>query len=226
MRKHIISRIKFAVTCVDDDYEYLKKSYKTHARKYFATYAYDFMQNPSQVQIKSNDDKINVMAGHSAFRTGRHIDTLKHLAKYKGKIRVYSPLSYGNKEYVEEVSKVGREIFGSDFIAITKYTNSKDYTEFLCKIDVAVINSNRPQGNGNIARMLYLGKKLFISPENVLYKTYRSHGAVLYLFPEEFNDENFFTPFTEEQKQACIKSIEDIYSDESFKRNWEAVFKA
>ena len=184
------------------------------------------MQIPAETESRSNGGKVNVMVGHSSSDTCRHIETFRILAKYKGKIRVYAPLSYGDPKYAQEVIQAGTEIFGSDFAALTEYMNVAEYTKFLSSIDVGIFNNNRQQGNGNIARMLYLGKKVFTSPENTLYKNYRQHGACTYLFPEDLTDEILFTPFTEEQKQACISSIESIYSDEAFRKNWEALFNA
>ena len=226
LRKRLISRIKIAVVAADEDYENLMKWYKTNAKKFFATYYYDLTIPSAEDRISSNDCKINVMVGHSATDNCQHIETFKFLEKYKGKIRIYSPLSYGDREYAEKVIQAGNEMFGSDFVALTKYMNSTEYTRFLDIIDVGIFNNNRQQGNGNIVRMLYLGKKIFISPQNPLFKTYRNNGAFLYLFPSEFSDETFFTPFTDEQKKACTDAINSIYSDESFRRNWEAVFNA
>ena len=226
LRKRLISRIKIAVVATDEDYENLVRWYKTNAKKFFATYHYDLMMPPTEDRISSNDSKINVMVGHCAFDNCQHIETFKLLEKYKGRIRIYSPLSYGDKKYAEKVIQAGNDMFGSDFIALTEYMNSTDYTKFLSAIDVGFFNNNQQHGNGNIVRMLYLGKKLFISPQNSLYKTYRDNGAFLYLFPSEFSDETFFTPFTDEQKKACTDAINSIYSDESFRRNWEAVFNA
>lgn len=223
LRKRLISRVKYAAVSVDTDYENLRKWYKTDAQKFFSTCYYDFMI-PSNIATRNDDGKINIMVGHSASGDCRHIEIFRLLEKYRGKIRVYSPLSYAGD--ATQIIKAGNETFGSDFIPMTEYMNSEDYTKFLVSMDAAIFNNTRQQGNGNIARLLYLGKKIFISHENPLYKTYKKYGACFYFFPEEFSDETLFTPFNDEQKKACHDAIENIYSDESFRKNCEAIFNA
>ena len=220
IRKNIIKNLYGAIS--EDDYAELIKMYQTNAKQFIATYSYQFIEvQPYQ----RTDDLINIMIGHSATPTCRHIEALEKLAGYKDKIQIYCPLSYPKdaEAYLQEVKSCGEKLFGNHFHAMTDFMAYPDYVRFLNQIDIGIFNNDRQQGNGNITNLLYLGKKLYMSPENNLLNTYRRIGAFIQEY-SEIDSSDFLTPYSQETIQKNRQVILDRYSDETFHKNWLQVF--
>lgn len=221
VRKRLIAGLYGAIA--SEDYPELIKMYKTNAKQYVAAYSYKFIDN---IPYTKTDNIINIMVGHSATETCRHLEAFEMLKPYEGKIRVYCPLSYpkDQDEYIEKVTNRGRELFGEQFYPMTDFMEYSDYVSFLNKIDIGVFNNDRQQGNGNIINLMYLGKKLYISSENNLLKTYEKLGAQLNTV-DQINQSDFLEAYSEEIKKKNHQIIVDRYSDEAFYDQWNNVFR-
>ncbi len=221
-RRHLILNLDVAIAN-DGDYNLLCSWYKTNARQIFAQYAYTLIDSSSLSAYKHNN-KIRIMVGHSATKTCEHIKVFNRLKNYRGEIEIVSPLSYGeDKNYKEYVIETGRELFGDDFYPITDYMDYEEYNNMLNSIDIGIFANNRQQGNGNIVSMLFLGKKIYISPENNLYHLYKNLGAKLYVYPNEI-DEMFLSPLNEDDMKKNMKLIINQFSDQTFFKAWSEVF--
>lgn len=219
IRKKLIGNLYGIIAT--EDYEEVKKRYKTNAKQFVATYSYKLIELQ---QTKKDDDFVNIMVGHSATDTCRHVKTFEELLPYKDKIRVYCPLSYPkNQEYINLVINKGKELFGENFCPMTEFMAYDDYVKFLNKIDIGIFNNDRQQGNGNVTNLLYLGKKVYISRENNLLTTYKKLGALINTC-DEINLDNFLTPYPESIKEKNREVIINRYSDKTFYKNWTAVF--
>ena len=220
VRKQIIARLHGAIAT--GDYKELRKLYKTEAKQYIAPYSYQFIEPQ---ECEKEDDLLNVMVGHSATETCRHLEAFEKLARYKDKIRVYCPLSYPKDQaYIDKVSERGRALFGDHFVAMTDFMPFSEYVKFLNAVDIGVFNNDRQQGNGNIANLLYLGKKVYISPENNLLELYTGEGAVM-MDVNAIEDPDFLELFPAEIREQNHQAVAGRYSDERFLKNWTEVFK-
>lgn len=218
-RKRLIKKFYGVIT--SNDYQELKKRYKTQAKHFTAMYTYQFIEMISRNPI---DDLIHIMVGHSATDNCRHIEVFEKLSAYNDKIRVYCPLSYpNNPEYIKIVSDRGKELFGDHFVPMTQFMKYPEYVQFLNQIDIGIFNNNRQQGNGNITNLLYLGKKIYMSKENTLLKTYRDLGAVIYDY-EEIDAPNLLDSLAKEVSVKNHNIIVERYSDENFYKCWKCVF--
>ena len=219
VRKRIIASLHGAIA--SEDYSELIRMYKTNAKQYVAAYSYKFVD---VVSYDKTDDIVNIMVGHSATETCRHLEVFEMLKPYQNKIRVYCPLSYPNdQEYIDKITNRGRELFGDQFYPMTDFMEYSEYVRFLNKIDIGVFNNDRQQGNGNILNLMYLGKKLYISPENNLLKTYQKLGAYLNTV-EQISQTDFLDQYSEEIKMQNHQVIVNRYSDEAFYEQWNNVF--
>lgn len=220
MRKQIIANLHGAIAT--EDYPELLRMYKTNAKHYIATYSYKFIE---VVPYQKQDALVNIMVGHSATETCRHLEAFDMLKKYQGKIRVYCPLSYPNDTaYIEKVSAYGKELFGDHFCPMTDFMAYPEYVQFLNQIDIGVFNNDRQQGNGNVTNLLYLGKKIYISPENNLLKTYEKLGAVMNTV-NQIAEDDFLKPYPEKIQTENRQIVQDRYSDEAFHKQWSQVFE-
>ena len=220
MRKQIIANLHGAIAT--EDYPELLRMYKTNAKQYMATYSYKFIE---VIPYQKQDALVNIMVGHSATETCRHLEAFDMLKTYQGKIKVYCPLSYPNDlDYIEKVSAYGKKLFGDHFYPMTDFMAYPEYVQFLNQIDIGIFNNNRQQGNGNVTNLLYLGKKIYISPENNLLKTYKKLGAFMNTV-NQIADDDFLKPYPEKIQAVNRQIVLDRYSDESFYKQWRHVFE-
>lgn len=222
VRKSLIHKMDIFITT--GDYEVLQERYKLKPTSQVmgAQYTYNLLE---QIEIYKNE-KINVMVGHSATDTCRHIETFQMLKPYSGKIKVICPLSYpDDKRYIDMVTKIGREIFGDDFIPLTSFMKYEEYVKFLNTVDIGVFNNSRQQGMGNITNLLYLGKKVYLSQDNTIRKSY--HKPEYNIFDcEEIQSDDFLILLTEDELKNNRNKIIYKFSDENFKKEWGRVFDA
>lgn len=107
-----------------------------------------------------NNEYINIQIGHSSTSILNHIDVLENLVKYKNEnIKIYIPLSYGNKKYGDRVQEVATQLFKDKVVCIREMMDKDDYMKFLSAIDIAIFNTTRQIGLGNITPLLYMEKK-------------------------------------------------------------------
>lgn len=115
-------------------------------------------------RTEKKKESIHILLGHSAADYGNHIQGLYLLEKYKNeKILIYSPLSYGNKEYAENVIYKGKKIFGERFIPILKTMEYIQYYHFLEKMDVAIFPMTRQAGGTTITYLNALDTMIYLN---------------------------------------------------------------
>lgn len=224
LRKYFIKRVR-AVGYIPGDYDFLKKHYVTKAKFFLSSYAYEFFDY-NEEKKDSQNDVINVMLGNSATKECRYIETIDLLASIDdGKMQIYCVLAYpkNNKSYIGEVSRHGKKIFGDRFVPIVSYMSYDEYMGFLKSIDIAIFNHNRQQGLGNIASLLYLGKKVFVSDENACGDYFRRLGITLFS-TNEINCE-IKCGLDRNIQINNKKKILEFFSDESFKARWDKIFR-
>lgn len=221
LRKSLISKTNIFITT--GDYDVLKERYilRKDAKQMSAQYSYNLLE---QHEYENNSDKISVMVGHSATETCRHLETFEMLKKYAGKIKVFCPLSYPkNIAYIEKVSNIGMRYFGNDYFPMTGFFKYDEYVSFLNTIDIGVFNNNRQQGMGNITNLLYLGKKVYLSKDNTIRKTYYSPNYFIYNC-EDIRKDDFLDLLSPEQAKNNRERIVFKFSDENFLTEWKGIF--
>jgi hypothetical protein len=110
-----------------------------------------------------------------------HIEVLNQLTKYQNEnIRIYLPLSYGDKNYGDQVEKYAKNLFGDKVVCLRNMMTKSDYMDFLSMIDIAIFNTSRQIGLGNITPLLYMGKKIFMPAGSIMYEYYKSVGVEVF----------------------------------------------
>lgn len=124
-------------------------------------------------------NEIRILVGNSATKTNCHLEVLDYLKKYKEEnIAIYCPLSYGDKEYGEQVAAYGEKLFGDKFHAIFDFMELMDYHKFLASCHVGIFACNRQQAMGNISILLRLGRKVYLRSGTSMIENYRNNGFV------------------------------------------------
>lgn len=221
LRKYFIKHVR-AVGYIPGDYNYLKKCYRTNAKFFLASYAYEFYDIES---FERKHNGINIMLGNSATKECRYMETIDLLSEIDDyKMNIYCILAYpsSNQAYINLVSAHGKEVFGNRFIPVVDYMSYDDYMKFLISIDVAIFNHSRQQGLGNIASLLYLGKKVFVSEENACGDYFKRIGVSLFDMVE-LKDEIKIELDLDTQAENK-KIIKNFFSDAEFRTRWEKIF--
>lgn len=179
-KKEVMRKISFLITGTKGDYDLAKKWYFVEG-KYIGGINY-----PSNIYRdielkKDNNNCLNIQVGNSADPTNKHFEIFEKLEGYKSKnIKIFVPLSYGDKKYAKEVFFKGKELFGRKFIAILNHMSLQNYNNFLNEIDIAIFNHERQQAAGNIFTLLGLGKTVYLNEKSTLYKMLDEYGFIFY----------------------------------------------
>lgn len=123
----------------------------------------------------------NIIIGNSSSPTGNHLSIFERL-KMLGvnDKKIFVPLSYGNMNYANYISKVGEQYFGRKFNAIRDFMSLEEYNKFLLSADVFIYGNWRQEAVGNILIALFIGGKVFLDEKNPLLKFYKDKGLVIF----------------------------------------------
>jgi len=140
-------------------------------------------------------------------------------------IKIYCVLSYpeNNKVYRESVIKHGINVFGVKFIPLIDFMTFEKYIEMLSVIDIAIFNHNRQQALGNIANLLYLGKRVYINPSNGCKGYFEKMGAKVFS-TDSLTKMDICKIDSKELKDTNRKAIDEFFSDQQFKERWRKIF--
>ena len=176
--------VPYFISIFPPDGENFKEQFGTSARVFDGTYSnIHFTENLESVrptkQKNYRNDPINIMVGHSANTWNYHIEILNSLAKYRYEnIRIYIPLSTGvDEKYKRLVKSHAKNLFGEKAICIFKKMSLKNYTKFLWAMDIAVFKLDRQAALGNLMNLFYMGKKIFLPANTVMYDFFLSQGV-------------------------------------------------
>ena len=180
MKKRVCKNLGYYITYIKGDYELAVKTFNSSAKfveclMYTSNVFNDFY-------VKTNrDENINIQLGNSAASSNNHIRILEELTRFKDKnIRIFLPLSYGEKKYSERVIEKGEKLFGEKFIPLTEFMPYEKYLEFLMNIDIAIFAHRRQQGMGNIINLLGLGKKVYLRSDITPWGLFRDNNVKVY----------------------------------------------
>ncbi|MDD2509394.1 MAG: TDP-N-acetylfucosamine:lipid II N-acetylfucosaminyltransferase [Aliarcobacter sp.] len=171
--------------------------------------------------IQKEHTTTNIQLGNSADPSNNHIDVLSKLIKYKDEnIKIFTPLSYGDQVYAQDVIKKGKELFGDKFVALTEFMPFEKYLEFLGQIDIAIFAHKRQQAMGNTITLLGLGKKVYMRSDITPWQLFDSLDVKVYdvanieidLMEEKIKKENQQKITEYFSKENYLKQLQELFS--------------
>lgn len=229
-RKNVIKNAAAIVTIIPQDYKDIKKKYQPRGKHFCAKYFNKRLVDALDIiKVRQPGECINIQIGNSATATNKHIDVLNILEKYKKKnIRIYIPLSYGEKEYAKRVIEHGKSIFGEKLIPIVEYMPFEAYCSFMSTIDIAIFNMLRQQALSNIRFQIQSGKKIYFNKHGELWDYFVNDLKCAVSDIDEINERTFeeFIRFSQEEKQRNAKIVSKNFGRENSIRQWEGIFSA
>ncbi len=225
-RKKIIKNLKGITIGFSGDEIELRKKYGDNVPIYYALYPSGyFIDDVEKVEwSKEPNSKTRILIGHSSYRYLQHKKYINKLSKYKGKIELHIPLSYGDSEYAKEIEVYAENIFGDNDVYIyNKLMNSEEYIKLLKSIDVAIFDFKQQAAFGNIILLLYLRKKIYLSKKGVMYRGLINENCIVYDCNEignvEFNEFTYTENYNNNYKYA--KNLLDL---DYIKDQWNMLF--
>ena len=160
--------------------------------------------------VHGADIWINNAAGYN----GNHIEVFNLIRDFKRKGMVHVPLSYGIKKYAQFVEKEGRRILGDSFDPIKVFIPREEYYNMFLSTNAFIFGHLRGCATGNVAIALYLGAKVFLFKNNVLYGFFKEKGVVLFSIEDDLNEDNINTPLPQVLRERNRDIVQRLFSYE------------
>lgn len=229
-KKYVVSNAYAVINIIPEEKRYMKNNYRIKG-KYFCAlyYSQSICTTLNKLRLCKNDDKdyVAIQVGNSATETNNHISILKELIKFKDEnIKIFVPLSYGDKNYRRKVIEFGKQAFGEKFVGMTDFMKEENYYEFMNNMDVAIFGLKRQQALGNINALMFLGKKVFLKRGSVLAHYYRKECNCNIEFIEDIREMNFeeLIRINEEKKTNNERRMEELYRMKPRIEQWKQIF--
>ena len=230
VRIHYTKKVKGVINLIPGDYDELQKIVKTNAQHFVAPVCGndDIIEyQESLFSLDKSENPVRICLGNSASKTNNHIEALELLSRYKNEnIRIICPLSYGNKDYANEVITCGKKIFGDKFEPLTDYMAKKEYFKILSDCKIGIFNNDRQQAMGNINALLAMGAKVYMKSNTSMWNMYTNEKGYTLYDIEKIPDYSF-DKFIEFEKSTAADNFEKIkrYRDMGYKKKqWQTIF--
>lgn len=217
IRRPVIENMGHLVTYIPGDVDLARKWYGAkgdyHECLMYLSNTYNSLDIPS-----AKTDTINIQIGNSADPSNNHIQILEKLLPFKDEnIKIYAPLSYGDKLQAEEVIVKGKELFGDKFIALTDFMPLEEYLQFLGNIDIAIFNHKRQQAMGNTITLLGLGKTVFVRSDTTQWQFFKDRSIKVY-------DSTKLDSLHKNEHLNNIKKVKEYFSKENLIKQYSEIF--
>ena len=184
LQKWVIKNMGFLITANEGDYILSKELYNSKGKRVHSIMYPSNLYKNSNILInkkRNSTDSINIQLGNSADPENNHLEIIEKLKLYKSEnIKIYVPLSYGDKLYANKVITEGKRIFGKNFIPMLEFLPLDEYQVFLNNIDIAIFAHNRQQAMGNIVTLLGLGKKVYLKTNVTTWSLFFNQGIKVF----------------------------------------------
>lgn len=150
---------------------------KTYRMPYGNENTYDILTQIIKEDAENNQYK-KILIGHSGYQNDNHLDIIDKLTAYKNEnVKFYFLLSYGDENYVAKVKNYANMCLGEKAVFVENFMPYEEYARFLNSMDVAILAGKNSYALGNIALLLFFGKKLYINEKGIIAKAF-SHAKV------------------------------------------------
>lgn len=176
---------------IKEEFDYLNLNKFISSETKFQPLSYyplEYFSNKTDFKSKLG---YNILVGNSASFTNNHKEIFDELKKLDiGKRKIITPLSYGNIKYQKKISKVGSNLFGSQFVPLIKFMSLKDYNKSIESCGITIMNHYRQQGVGNVLQSIWQGRKVYLSEKNVLFAYLNRIGCIVFSIESDLSTGN------------------------------------
>jgi hypothetical protein len=170
----------------------------------------DNFERKNKVHESIFDNAKDIYIGPSASPTSNHLEIFKKIHELGFKNKIHVTLSYKiNVKYQTEIIKVGKQLFGNNFMPQTKFYSKGKFENILNNCAIAMFNNNRQEGLLTISMCAEKGMKVFLSENNPSFKYLKDMGYNIFSIQNEFN----------------LIKIQSVENSKPFSINQEDIFK-
>ena len=223
LKKRAIKKIKNVITYIPGDLDLILKNFnatpKMHNCLMYPGNLYKLPTGNSKKHDQQNTTK--VIIGNSGSPENNHhavFEALSCNSSFSG--HVYCPLAYGDSDYIEDVIKLGYDLFGNRFHPLQNYLDLNEYVDLVSKMDAAIYNYDRQQGMGNIITMLGLDIPTFINSNTTPWELFQSLG--LTIFDTQSVGEVDFNQISAPLNSHIVKNE---FSEKNLAKQWKAILE-
>lgn len=212
------------ISCNHLEFQYLKKIKVINKHSDYINLTYYPIEFLKIHFPDKTTNKNLLMIGKSANIAENNISILNMIGQNEeilslNKVDIYMNLSYGNKYEIRRIKKKLSSFKNISYKTQKQFLELVDYYKVLNSVRFFVFNSTRQQGVGNILSLLYLGAKIYLNKNNLLYEYYKKLGFNVFTV-EEFNKalkNKILIGLDKEEINNNKKLIEDNFSLKSNK---------
>lgn len=229
IQSRALKKISYLAVGMSSEYEEITKFFSLQTK---AIWSFKYPSNVVELVPESSSvekpfivpSHLRIMIGHSADPSNEHAkilhQTYERLDK-KDDFTIYTPLSYGSNEKLDETIELGKSLFSNRFIPITEVLQLDDYRLFLLGINAAVFPQQRQQGMGNITFLLANGATVFLNPDANHARFFKEKGI-------EFRSVNAldFQLINEEQSNNNRRIMNEIFSKKNLQNQLLNLFNS
>lgn len=218
LRRRVISKLGHLVTYLEGDVALAREWYGAKG-KYHECLMYT--SNLYKEHTMSGNDKmsVNIQVGNSADPSNNHIEVLEKLLIFKDEnILIHVPLSYGPRDYSQQVINQGKEWFGDKFKPLIEFMPFNEYLFFLSKIDIAIFNHKRQQAMGNTITLLGLGKTVYINSNTTQWQFFEEQKI-------NIGNVEKITTLEYQIKKENVEIVKKYFSIENYKYQLSQLFE-
>lgn len=210
-----------------DEHE-IRRRYGRRLRVYDALYASGYYRaDVDRIVAEHNrtERRTNILVGHCAYAYLNHERVLEQLAAYRDEdIVITLVLGYGDDDYADRVVARAHELFGREKVAVYhEFMTWARYIDLLCDVDIAVFDYKHQAAFGNLILLSYLGKKLYLASDGVMYKAFSEQGAEVYDVAEIGRVP--FTALTSHSRQGSSDYAARLLDRERVREQWMTLFR-
>lgn len=200
----VIKEISLIAGQPPEDFLFLQERNLANNKAKYFFYSY----YPFEYIFKNNEELVsdgtNILLGNSASSTNNHLEIIEILAKLDlGNSKIFTPLSYGDENYANEITKIGKQKLGNHFVPLRDYMALSDYNKTVSSCGIVIMNHYRQQAVGNIVAMLLMGAKIYLDERNTVYHYLKRIGCSVFSISMDLKVENrdAFKPLTVVEKE-------------------------
>ena len=200
----VIKEISLIAGQPPEDFFFLQERNLVHneAKHFFYSYY------PFEYIFKNNEELVitgnNILLGNSASSSNNHLEMIEILSNFNlGNSKIFTPLSYGDKKYAKEITKIGRQKLKNNFVPLMDYMTLSNYNKTVSSCSIVIMNHYRQQAVGNIVAMLLMGAKIYLDDRNTVYHYLKRLGCCVFSISRDLNveNENVLKSLTEAEKK-------------------------
>jgi dTDP-N-acetylfucosamine:lipid II N-acetylfucosaminyltransferase len=203
-----IHKIDYIAGLLNKDFENIVNYTKSKpGRIVFAYLPYSELLEEHALSLTATGNKI--MVNHSGDPTLNHYEIITLLSEKGVDNTILMMLSYGNPEYINDISTEAKALFPDNLEIITEFIEPSQYPYKLMEVGYAIFNSKIQQGVGNIILLLWLGIKVYLRKENSVYVDFKSWGLLIYSVQDDLPAETF----SERMSEAEIRHNREVLQE-------------